>query len=529
MEPFKVDFTMQRGHEMLLRKEPELSRRDLDEIDLHMLQAERIPRLLAVDWLDVDGGITFRYCISGRRMVSQKLLSRTLSMTEYYALLLGVVEAVDECRHYLLREACCLLDDKFIYVGDSWDDIRLAYVPLRDGIPGRPLKEALLGLAVRWIARVPNVNGDGLQKVLNILEDTGATLSAVRARLLDLIGQPFTTGEKTEANLAVNSSFKLTAVGTGAAGGDALPDEEGKLFSGAGVFAGKESFPIIQTVGGEAYSQEFNDPDDDDWEPTRVNRADAARAKWLTGAVTAIACAVVWRFVYMAAPSLSFFMISGGLSLVIAWGFLIVWKRLDVEKPAEAFSNRFSGRVGSVLADTADTAVYSEREKLASRRHVPTAEGTSRWREPGSEETPGAFSEAAEKEVSLPEADADRNMPKDETVYLGRQAGGNRMEDSISLLREHAGITDSFPLAEGKLVIGRTAGFSQIVDGSEGVSRTHLEIEQSANKFVVRDLNSRNGSWLNGEQMVPYKSYELKRGDELRLAGLSGPKYALQG
>ena len=453
MEPFIVDFAMQRGHEMLLRREPELSRADLDEIDLHMLQAERIPRLLAVDWLEVDGGITFRYLISGKRLVSQKLLSRTISMADYYALLLGVVEAVDECRHYLLREACCLLDDQFMYVGESWDDIRLAYVPLREGIPGRPLKEALLGLAVRWIARVPDVDGDGLQKVLSILEDTGATLNAVRERLLGLIGQPFSTGNLGASN-GQGEKVDLRAEPERRRephGGEPMrADEQGKPIWG--LLAGNESPPRFQTAGGQAVRlPTVTDMDDDEWEPLRTKRGDADRAKWLTGAVAAIAFAFVWRFVYMEAPGVPFFLVSFGLSLLIAWGFLFVWKRVG----AGSFADDITGNQGAVFSE-AD----SGRDNVPSRWRIPAGEEPVKWRQGRDETERESFTEP---ELSISAKASDPDMPKDETVFLGRQDGQERMDGLITLLREHAGTADSFLLAKGKTVIGRTAGFSQIV------------------------------------------------------------------
>lgn len=529
MEPFIVDFAMQRGHEMMLSREPELSRADLDEIDLHMLQAERIPRLLSVDWLEVDGGITFRYLISGKRLVSQKLLSRTISMADYYSLLLGVVEAVDECRHYLLRETCCLLEDQFMYVGENWDDIRLVYVPLRAGIPGRPLKEALLGLAVRWIARVPDVDGDGLQKVLSILEDTGATLSAVRERLLGLLGQPFSTGNLGESSgqgkrVALPGDLESGPEPDG--GGPAHADDNGKRIWG--LPSGNELPPRFQVAGAQAVRLPLlPEMDDDEWVPSETKRGDAERAKWLAGAVAAIACAFVWRFVYMEAPSVPFFLVSCGLSLLIAWGVLLVWKRLGAAEAAAFASDITGGNKGGAFAE-ADSA-DSGPDKAFARWRFPVREEPEIRRRGRDETEPGFLTETAEPVLSFSEWVPEPDMPKDETVFLGREAGQEGISGLISLLREHAGTAASFRLAEGKTVIGRTAGFSQIVDQAEGVSRTHIEIERSASKIGVRDLNSRNGSWLNGKQMVPYKSYELGRGDELRLAGPSGPKYALQG
>jgi hypothetical protein len=53
-----------------------------------------------------------------------------------------------------------------------------------------------------------------------------------------------------------------------------------------------------------------------------------------------------------------------------------------------------------------------------------------------------------------------------------------------------------------------------------GVSRNHACILQHGNAIEVKDLGSRNGTWLNGKRLVPYKSEPLKDGDQLRLSKL---------
>ena len=65
-------------------------------------------------------------------------------------------------------------------------------------------------------------------------------------------------------------------------------------------------------------------------------------------------------------------------------------------------------------------------------------------------------------------------------------------------------------------VIGRAVD-NDIVLSRREVSRYHAEIDSDGLQTWVRDLGSRNGTWLNGE---PLKGYgELKSGDVLQLGG----------
>jgi hypothetical protein len=187
MERLQVDFAMQRGHEMIIRRDPPLARADLDEVDLQMLQAVRPRGLLAVDWFEMDGGVTFRYAIDGRKLLQHRLITGPFGMKEYLGFMLGIVEALDNCGHYLLRESCCLLEEKFLFVGDDWRDAALAYLPFRDPPVKKPVREELLGLAVRLIGKVERVDGDAVQTLLRLLDDPAARWSDIRIGLLRLM------------------------------------------------------------------------------------------------------------------------------------------------------------------------------------------------------------------------------------------------------------------------------------------------------------------------------------------------------
>jgi hypothetical protein len=55
-------------------------------------------------------------------------------------------------------------------------------------------------------------------------------------------------------------------------------------------------------------------------------------------------------------------------------------------------------------------------------------------------------------------------------------------------------------------------------DGAKlGVSRQHAEIFPQDGRLVLQDLQSANGTWLNGEKLEPETLYPLKHGDQLRL------------
>ena len=53
-----------------------------------------------------------------------------------------------------------------------------------------------------------------------------------------------------------------------------------------------------------------------------------------------------------------------------------------------------------------------------------------------------------------------------------------------------------------------------------GVSRSHALITAVEDKYVLSDLNSANGTWLNGDRLLPAKPYDLPSGAVIQLGRL---------
>jgi predicted component of type VI protein secretion system len=90
-----------------------------------------------------------------------------------------------------------------------------------------------------------------------------------------------------------------------------------------------------------------------------------------------------------------------------------------------------------------------------------------------------------------------------------------RMDARIWVTGED-GAPRSFPLAEGRTVVGRDPEADVPID-DEAVSRKHLEIESRGGVLIATDLDSRNGTALNGEPLE--RPRRLRDGDVLSVGG----------
>lgn len=55
---------------------------------------------------------------------------------------------------------------------------------------------------------------------------------------------------------------------------------------------------------------------------------------------------------------------------------------------------------------------------------------------------------------------------------------------------------------------------------SQAVSRIHARIRKDGDMYYIRDMNSRNGTWINGEVLEGEREYRLEADDEIRFADL---------
>jgi len=108
------------------------------------------------------------------------------------------------------------------------------------------------------------------------------------------------------------------------------------------------------------------------------------------------------------------------------------------------------------------------------------------------------------------EDDTQRIVNRQAKAYL---ADVETVTVSRLVLIKEDGTEASFPLIRDSYTLGRHRN-NDIVISDPKASSFHARIDRSPEGFVLVDLKSRNGSWLNGKRM---EAAILKTGDELRL------------
>jgi hypothetical protein len=135
--------------------------------------------------------------------------------------------------------------------------------------------------------------------------------------------------------------------------------------------------------------------------------------------------------------------------------------------------------------------------------------GTQKWIDAPPATGPSVEFNAGVPARKVEEDDTKEIVSKNAARYL---ANATRLTVS-RLVMVKDGVETSFPLIKDSYTLGRHRN-NDIVISDPKASSFHARIDRSPDGFVIVDLQSRNGCWLNGKRV---ETALLKTGDDMRL------------
>ena len=100
-------------------------------------------------------------------------------------------------------------------------------------------------------------------------------------------------------------------------------------------------------------------------------------------------------------------------------------------------------------------------------------------------------------------------------LSAGRKEGGLILKELHPVSGRQFRIDKTHPT-----IIGQLKDQADLVLPSTAVSRVHASIEQRAGSWYLKDLNSRNGTWVNDQELYGEEEKELATGDQIQFADL---------
>lgn len=549
MKALVIDFNNYKGHQMMISSKETFARRELHELELHMLAENSISTLLPLNWLEVDGSISFSYHIEGYRMLTHYLRTQQLTMQRYYSLLLSLADALATCYEYMLRPECCLIDEHVLYIDEQQERIVLAYLPLHEPVYEQQAQQLLL-LAVRWSGLVDDLDAKSYHRILQLLSAEKLPIAPLRQLLLDLIHEQAKSTarqsyEHTGASQHTSSNSMRSSMMSNMMGSQhaSITEYKASAVSEANRAQGKDK--LQQEAENAAHSEndlasELPDlnrwqelEDDDDLYEEETNEHKLSWKHYALVGVVLAAIGFSWVKLYVPQQAVEQLLLCCGITagLLALLGYMLL-------KPIQVLFA--SGKLEEPIAfDLVTEHAANASARLAQAIHAGSP-------------PKAAKSGIGDALVSLPEAGMldktaagqqdniqqdnirdGRNKPQQKpnqlaTVKLDEQQATSLLQQAEPMLvRSMNGIEERISIVEASFLIGRADEGVHYREAAKGVSRIHLELELSNGHLQVKDVGSRNGTYLNGQLMIAYKTYPLQKGDRLQLASREGPVYEL--
>ncbi len=478
----EVKFHRDVNHNYMMLMSSELP--DPDAYENRVILANRIRGLLPCRLLYLNGDTFYSYEITSMQSLEILRGRRILSGDGFSGFLYELIDVLCGLEEYLLDFDHLILTPDKIFIDPSGEKIGLVYFPAHR----KDIKESMRELIEYLLSGTDPDDRRTMilgYKVYHALQKDELLLGELRG-ILSGSGDRTDTPERAEQ--------------------DRFPgqDETGSGQKNTGMRA--------ERIGDRIYEENFYDPPE-------TGRAERGKRHFIKAGKGTVQAVVV-------------FLITGLLSAAVTYAFL----HLGLGRILSEHSD-FLIRIGGACAVL---ALFAAALHFAgkSRRAVPCPAGLP---EEGSlrsaaekypeDNWPGEWADPGGSRADLP-AEAEGPVKDPDLKDYPRETGEGeytcllRKEQKASgssakLVPEGScdgGELTEIGLGEGTVIIGKNRELADRVIPRAAVSRVHARIRFSEGTYFLMDLNSRNGTFLNGELLPGGEEAEMSAGDRILFA-----------
>lgn len=447
---------------------------------LHMAENNQIPGLLSFHSTRTDGRLYIQYEITSKQPMEQIYGKKGLSGEQLYKILTEVSNMLETVQKYLLNPSHILFDPKYVYVSAEDRTLQFCY------LPGKEHTETIQVLAEFFLKHLDH-------------ED----LRAVE------IGYLFYQNVQEE-NYSLKQILKKI------------------LYENKAVISEKDDFnterkkreiPNIQnhewkTDTADSRNEKYEAaPDETDstmydvYKVTHKERTDKHSERWIDRLFLLVHPAVLLTsLIFFAVIEILYYFRIINLTEAGGMFFLVIsvemlgnqiWKKRKNKKEEQAF--RWISEEEEAMYRILQEEMYDD--SFTQNRADNTYENRYKKesRDAVSEQDPGETRYLGEI----------RQIPELRLIPVV-----NKENNSRKLLHPEIVVRNE------SLLIGKRKGESDIILDSPTVSRTHAMLERNGDMYYVCDLNSKNGTFCNGERLIPQEKCRIQQEDLIAFAEL---------
>lgn len=500
-ERFKIEYISDASASYLVAKGS--SQEDIFHYQVEMIANNSIRGILPFCERQKNDTVNIYYEITSRISLSRFLSRKKLSKEEFLDIIGSITETMLECGSYLLSERCLILDDDFIYIKPDSLEVFLVYLPVEQEIDVvQNFREFLVNLVVYSANILEEENDNFLQKLLSYARTETFSIKGFSALLKTIRSGRAAVPE--EGAQVEKKEFQLKTV----------PVKRGITHNPKSLISeSRRPGELIPTEIPASQAAKENGPEKKKLEIRREKVSSSGKHEKNSTAISNIK---------------RFFLIGAALSqLLFAVIAVQAWK----------YAVFLGGDSNSAISGIAliilgiDYFLY-KRVFRYERITVKIPPGENDNEKPFLKKE--AFDQKAKAEKNLKTDEPSSSSPflyKEEQVLCGQQEqaarGTNPAETTIlgtrgrfcaCLQGSRDGAIFEIPVVGESFVIGRLADQVDHVSNNSAVGKVHAEILCRGGAYHIKDLNSRNGTFLNGNRIESNMEFEIKNNDVISFA-----------
>lgn len=467
----QVSYIERGGHYMVI--DQGIKREQLHELQVQMLTTSKIPGILPLRIDEIDFHVQLLYNLNSYKMLHYALQIRKLTEKDAIAFMKSLTDILGNSVNYLLHESKYVLHNRMIYIGEQWGDVNLTYIP-GNFVSLPSLQNQLKKLLATLLEHLNNhqESCDGLADLQRYCEREAWTFSGFRQEIDNIGATPIWVQQQKETSLdkEVSSPNRI------------------------------EPQPLI--VSNQIAQAHIEFPKEEDnwkgtwWEEVEESSPKSSFLKINISAKAAksiiyilLALLIVVGLQTAMNPTDLWIYMSCGLFIIFASAILLLKNYLLPKEDAEdeeyvtpparpmnmLVQNDDLGKSEDVDLDTYYQHLGNKTTLLAPSHAMATTLLNAKSRE-----------------------QLDPDVHRKSHAMLEVKTNGHSRQ-----IRIH----------QTPFLIGRDETSVNLPIQTTGASRVHAEISEGKGGYVIRDLDSKNGTLLNEQELVPYESYELSDGD----------------
>lgn len=495
------------SHNYLILREDE--KVNTASYQVRMLTGNVIPSILKCRIQGLDGNLLFYYDITSRQSLASFYEQRKFHSKDLHMLFGGFIRVMEEMAEFLMNTDQLLLCPEYIFLDIEKREVKFCCLPDYH----HPIQEQFRELTEYLLPRLDHEDPLAVSMGYGVYRkamETGFQLEHIKEAIYQ---NREATGKNDNKESAQKQEQKLT--GNNLDGADNFGEEIQKK---------TDVSQLLKTDMEDKTSKRKDKKKEESVSHKFANEWTAALLCVSTAAVMIIL--LILRYLgYL--PGIPAEAIFGGAIILLALAAFLSWTA-EKKKQKKQMSAEWRQKVQRELADTKES---DDKKKRAERNSENLYEADisqrkmSEWGEEKykmSEWTgeTGANRLENSQNVYRETVQQNENYETEKTENYGETVvlSAGQTEGPASLVSREPGELATIYLDRDLMVIGKMENAADAVISLPTVSRIHAKIRKVDEEYYLSDLNSRNGTSVNGRLLKTGEEYKLQDEDQVEFA-----------